>query len=105
MPAALPQLRLRVKRVFSRYYMELCSLSIADPTDVTGALSAYFTARRAELGETLFHLELEDDVHRLAGEIEQDLRHRHRGALTQFLQAEPLHLRFWECVTLVRGER
>jgi hypothetical protein len=68
-PATLPQLRLRVKLAFSRYYMELCSLSIADPTDVTGALSAYFTARRAELGETLFHLDLEDDVHRLAGEI------------------------------------
>ena len=85
--------------------MELCSLSIADPTDVTGALSAYFTARRDELGETLFHLELEDDVHRLAGEIEQDLRHRHRGTITQYLLAEPLDFRFQECVTLVRGER
>jgi hypothetical protein len=103
MPATLPQLRLQVKRAFARYYMELCSPSIADPSEVTGALSAYFAARRRELGDLLYRLEFEDDVARLAGEIEQDLRMRHRGALVPCLQREPLDARFHECVGLLDG--
>lgn len=103
MSANLAQLRLRVKRAFSRYYLELCSPAIADPTHVTEALAAYFQDRRRELGSTLFQLEFDDDIGRLAGEIEQDLRQRHRE-LAACLQRESLEGRLRECVELV-GER
>lgn len=102
MPASLSQLRLRVKRAFSRYYLDLCSPAIADPTHVTEALAAYFQGRRRELGATLFQLEFDDDVGRLAGEIEQDLRQRNRE-LASCLQREPLEGRFRECVELLGG--
>ncbi len=103
MSANLAKLRIGVKRAFSRYYLELCSPAIADPSQVTEALIAYFQDRRRELGSTLFQLEFEDDIRRLAGEIEQDLRQRHRD-LASCLQRESLEGRLRECVELV-GDR
>lgn len=97
---SLSQLRIRVKRAFSRYYLEVCSPAIADPSEVADALAAYFARRREQLGETLFRLEFDDDVTRLAGEIEQDLRQRHRD-IDRCLQLESLEGRLRECAGLL----
>ena len=100
MSPSLPQLRVRVKRAFSRYYLDVCSPAIADPTEAADALATYFSTRRDELGDTLFRLEFEDDVSGLAGEIEQDLRQRHRD-IGVCLQQESLEDRLRECVGLL----
>jgi hypothetical protein len=101
---SLPQLRVRVKRAFSRYYLDVCSPAIADPSEAAEALALYFARRRDHLGETLFRLELEDDVSGLAGEIEQDLRQRYRD-IGPCLQEESLEGRLRECVGLLGGSQ
>jgi hypothetical protein len=101
---SLAELRLRVKKAFAAYYLELCSPGIADPMTVFEVLRAYFAVRRAEVGDVLFALEVRDDVAHLAGEIEQDMRRRHGPAFVECLAREPLDLRFEECVRRVLAE-
>ncbi len=101
MSASLADLRLRVKRSFSAYYLELCTPGIADPMAVYEALGLYFAERRRAVGEVLFALEWADDVNHLAGEIEQDLRRRHGAALRECFAKEPVDVRFRECADRV----
>jgi hypothetical protein len=101
---SLAELRLRVKRAFAAYYLELCSPGIADPMTVFETLRAYFAVRRAEVGDVLFALEVRDDVAHLAGEVEQDLRRRHGPAFAACLEREPIDPRFDECVRRVLAD-
>ncbi len=93
-----PQLRIRLKRVFAIYYLDVCSLGIATPSEVYEAMGEYFDARAQELGSQLLQSELEDEVMWLVGEIEQDLRRRHAELLVDCLERESLEGRFRECL-------
>lgn len=93
-----PQLRLRLKRVFAAYYLDLCSHSIATPTGAYDALREYFDARAAELGASLLRSQIEEEVRGIVGEIEQDLRQRHSRKVDECLERESLEGRFRECL-------
>ncbi|MHB1344466.1 MAG: hypothetical protein ACYCX3_08935 [Thermoleophilia bacterium] len=93
-----PQLRLRLKRVFAAYYLDLCSHSIATPTGAYESVRDYFDARAAELGAVLLRSQMEDEIGLLVGEVEQDLRQRHSRAIDECLQRESLEGRFRECL-------
>lgn len=93
-----PQLRLRLKRVFAAYYLDLCSHSIATPTEAYESVRDYFDAREAELGAVLLRSQMEDEIDLLVGEVEQDLRQRHSHAIDECLQRESLESRFRECL-------
>jgi hypothetical protein len=97
MTAALPRLRLSLKRTFLRYYLDLCSLDIADPGPAYDACAAYLAERRRELGPELYRMELREDGRRLAGEVEQDLRLSRRSC-SALLEREPLEPRLRECL-------
>jgi hypothetical protein len=79
------------------YYLDLCSPTIADPTGVYDACRAYFSARFEALGPDAFRQGFEEEVNHLAGEIEQDIRQRHKG-LAGCLAEEPVDDRLWESV-------
>lgn len=93
----LQELRLGLKKAFIRYYVDLCSPGIADPTPAYDTCHAYLTARFQALGAESFRRQFEEDVEHLAGEIEQDLRQRHKE-LVPCLADEPVEARMWECV-------
>jgi hypothetical protein len=97
MAETLQDLRLRFKRAFMGYYLDLCSPAIADPTLVYDACRAYFAARFEALGPDAFRRGFEEEVNHLAGEIEQDIRQR-RKDLTGCLAEEPVDDRLWESV-------
>lgn len=94
------QLRIRLKRVFASYYLDVCSLGIATPSEVYEAMSEYFDARAQELGAKLLQSQLEEEVLWLAGEIEQDIRRRHAEIAVDCLERESLEGRFRECLTV-----
>ncbi len=96
--SSVAELRLDCKRTFSRYYLDLRSSGVPTPTDAYEACAAYVVARRAELGETLFWLQLDHEVEMLAGEVEQDLRFRRIDGLGDHLSLEPIEDRLRECV-------
>jgi len=100
--SSLSERRLRVKKAFTVYYLALCGPGIADPTPLYEALQSYFHTRSEEVGPQLFALEFEDDVERLAGEIEQDLRQRHKD-LGDCFARDPLDERFREAVVQAGG--
>jgi hypothetical protein len=80
MPAgSLQSLRLAFKRAFTAYFLELDSPGIADPTEAFEAARAYLTVLREQLGDAEFMYRLDDDTTHLAGQVEQDLRHRFAG--------------------------
>lgn len=93
-----PQLRLRLKRVFAAYYLDLCSHSIATPTEAYEAVRDYFDARSAELGTVLLRSQMEEEILALVGEVEQDLRQRHSRGIDTCLESESLEGRFRECL-------
>lgn len=95
--ATVAELRLDCKRSFSRYYLELSSPGVPTPTEAYEACGAYLTARREELGETLFRLQLDYEVEQLAGEVEQDLRIRRIEGLADHLARDPVEARLREC--------
>jgi hypothetical protein len=97
MSPARGRLRLEFKRVFLRYYIELCSSGIADPSPAFEACERYLAARRLDVGDELFDLELEHEVPQLLGELEQDFRLKYRDRV-ECLQREPLSVRLGECV-------
>lgn len=72
-------LRLAFKRVFIKYYLELQSPGIADPTEAFSTCRTYLGALREQLGAGEFMRRLDDETTHLVGHIEQDLRHRLRG--------------------------
>lgn len=102
MEGSLADLRLKLKRTFARYYLDLCSPAIADPSPAYEACRRYLDAwlESAEYG--LVEGELEDEVEQLSGEIEQDLRQRHKE-LDECFRDDPLEERFWEVVQQTGG--
>jgi hypothetical protein len=103
MAETLQDLRLRVKREFASYYLALCSPQIADPTAAFDAIRLYLSSRREALGAERFRDMFEEDVEGLAGEIEQDLRQRHKD-LGACFEDEPIDARLWESVAQSWGE-
>jgi hypothetical protein len=80
MPASsLQSLRLAFKRAFTKYFLELDSPGIADPTETFEATRAYLAAFHEQLGDAEFMHRLDDETTHLAGQVEQDLRHRFAG--------------------------
>ena len=94
----IAELRLDCKRTFSRYYLDLSSPGVPTPTEAYEACAAYLAARRRDLGETLFWLQLDHEVEQLAGEVEQDLRFRRLEGLVEHLAREPVEARLRECI-------
>ena len=83
-------LRLVLKRVFAKYYLDLQSPGIADPTEAFAASRAYLGRLRDRLGKDEFMRRLDDETTHLVGEVEQDLRHkiRNTAALVSFDELE-----------------
>lgn len=99
----LPEIRLRFKRSFWRYYLDLCSAGIATPGEAYDACIDYLRARACEWGPERFEVRLEEDIVRLTGEIEQDLRRRYRHHANDFLARESLEGRLRECLEIARA--
>lgn len=76
---SLQSLRLVFKRAFVAYYLALDAPGIADPTEAFEAARAYLAALHHQLGMAEFMHRLDDDATHLAGQVEQDLRHKLRG--------------------------
>jgi hypothetical protein len=74
----LQGLRLGLKRTFTDYYLTLRSPGIADPTESFALCYEYLSALRAQLGHQEFMYRLDDETVHLAGQVEQDLRHKSR---------------------------
>ena len=72
-------LRLAFKRAFVKYYLALDSPGIADPTEAFEAAQSYLAVLHGELGPREFMRRLDDDTTHLAGQADQDLRHKLRG--------------------------
>lgn len=72
-------LRLAFKRAFNAYYLALDSPGIADPTEAFEAARLYLSAAHEQLGSAEFMHRLDDDTTHLAGQVEQDLRHKLKG--------------------------
>lgn len=74
----LQGLRLGLKRTFTDYYLALRSPGIADPTESFALCYEYLSALRTQLGHQEFMYRLDDETVHLAGQVEQDLRHKSR---------------------------
>jgi hypothetical protein len=77
--ASLQALRLAFKRSFTGYFLEIQSPGIADPTEAFTAAHVYLVALKQQLGEKEFMYRLDDETTTLAGQVDQDLRHRFAG--------------------------
>lgn len=77
---SLQSLRLAFKRAFTAYFLDLNAPVIADPTVAFAAAREYLSALRDQLGAKEFMNKLDDETTHLAGQAEQDLRHRFRGS-------------------------
>ena len=89
-------LRLAFKRTFTAYYLALSSLDIADPTEAFEAARAYLDELHAQLGRAEFMHRLDDDTTHMAGQIEQDLRHKLKGQAYE-LDYDDIEDRLREC--------
>jgi hypothetical protein len=76
---SLQSLRLAFKRAFTAYFLALASPGIADPTEAFETARAYLGGLREQLGAAEFMRRLDDETTQLAGQVEQDLRHRFAG--------------------------
>jgi hypothetical protein len=101
-PGSVEMLRLVFKRVFMRYYLELQSPAIADPTEAFAACRAYLSRLCERLGRDEFMRRLDDETTQLVAQVEQDLRHRLRGKTPQ-PSYEDLEDRLRECFEHARG--
>jgi hypothetical protein len=81
--ASIQSLRLAFKRSFTAYFLQVQSPGIADPTEAFAAAQAYLSALRRQLGHAEFMHRLDDETTALAGQVEQDLRHRFAGRESQ----------------------
>lgn len=102
-PGSLQTLRLVFKRAFAAYFLELQSPVIADPTEAFAASHEYLSALLEQLGPEEFMHRLDDETTHLAGQVEQDLRHRLKGgaALPAY---EDLEDRLRECFEYGLGQ-
>ena len=98
----LQTLRLASKRSFTAYYLELRSPGIADPTQAFAACDAYLSALLERLGPREFMHRLDDETTHLAGQVEQDLRHRLKNGMAAD-QYEDLEDRLRECFEYALG--
>ena len=91
--------RLAFKRAFAGYFVELNSAGIADPTESFLACRSYLSALLGQWGPDEFMRRLDDETTHLAGQVEQDLRHRRRGyeSAPQDLGYEDIEDRVREC--------
>jgi hypothetical protein len=91
--------RLAFKRAFADYFLELPSAGIADPTEAFTACRVYLSALLEQLGPDEFMRRLDDETTHLAGQVEQDLRHRRRGYETapEYVDYEDVEDRLREC--------
>jgi hypothetical protein len=97
MPAdPVQSLRLVFKRTFAAYFLALEAPGIADPTEVFEAARSYLALLHEHLGRAEFMHRLDDDTTHMAGQIEQDLRHRMRGRGFT-LSSDDLEDRLREC--------
>lgn len=95
--------RLRFKRAFTAYYLDLCSYRVATPGEAYETCAEFLRARQESLGIERAEREFAEELARLAGEMEQDLRRRHRDLFAEWSGREPLEERLLECVRAVRG--
>lgn len=102
-PRPLPEVRLRFKRAFTTYYLDLCSYRVATPGEAYEACAEYLGVRRRQLGVEQAERELAEEITRLAGELEQDLRRRHRDVIVEYLASESLEGRLRECARAVQA--
>jgi hypothetical protein len=89
-------LRLVLKRVFAKYFLELQSPSIADPTEAFATARAYLGRLCEQLGQDEFMRRLDDETTHLVGEVEQDLRYHLRNS-TAAVSFDDLEERLREC--------
>jgi len=75
---SVQSLRLTFKRAFAAYFVALSTPAVADPTEVFAAAHQYLSALWEQLGAEEFMRRLDDETTTLAGQVEQDLRHRWR---------------------------
>ncbi|OFW61205.1 MAG: hypothetical protein A2133_10910 [Actinobacteria bacterium RBG_16_64_13] len=80
---SLQSLRLGFKRAFTSYFLDLNAPVIADPTAAFAASYEYLSTLLRQLGSEEFMRRLDDETTHLAGEVEQDLRHRFRDRRAQ----------------------
>jgi hypothetical protein len=88
--------KLIFKRAFVKYYLDLSSPAIADPTEAFATCRAYLGALRDQLGGEEFIKRLDEETVGLAGQLEQDMRQRFRARSPQ-LSYEGLEDRLREC--------
>jgi hypothetical protein len=88
---------LAFKRAFAGYFLELDSAGIADPTEAFVACRSYLSALYQQLGRDEFMRRLDDETTHLAGQVEQDLRHRRKG-----FEIAPKDLRYEDVEDRVR---
>ena len=93
---AVQSLRLAFKRSVTAYFLVLDSLEIADPTEAFEAARAYLAVLYDQLGTAEFMHRLDDDTTHLAGQVEQDLKHKLRGRSYQ-ASYDDLEDRLREC--------
>lgn len=74
-------------------------MGIADPTESFSACERYLSVLLGRLGWEEFMRRLDDETTELAGQIEQDLRHRRKGSenAPEDLAYEELEDRLREC--------
>lgn len=94
--ASPPSARLGFKRAFVKYYLELNSKAIADPTEAFSTCRAFLRMLRDQLGGEEFMRRLDEETTSLAGQLEQDMRQRFRERSPQ-LRYEDLEERLREC--------
>ncbi|NLE74073.1 MAG: hypothetical protein GX604_05555 [Actinobacteria bacterium] len=93
--------RLQLKRAFCRYYLQVCTATISDPTDAYSACREYLSWREEALGRPLTEVEHEREMLQLVGELEQDLMRR--GVEYKVMLAEEsLYDRLQECMVVAR---
>jgi hypothetical protein len=99
----LPTLRLDLKRAFSAYLIALNSPGIADPTQAFLASYDYLAALLNDFGVEGFLYRLDDETTHLAGEVDQDLRHklRDRRMDIEYVEVED---RLRECFEYALGQ-
>lgn len=84
----LQSLRLGFKKAFTEYYLALRSPGIADPTESFATCHDYLSVLRDQLGDREFMYRLDDETIHLAGQVEQDIRHRSRRSGIPFLELD-----------------
>lgn len=87
-PGSPDSARLAFKRAFARYYLDLSTLAIADPTEAFSTCRVYLRLLHEQLGPGEFMNRLDDETTHLVGQLEQDLRQRTRDRVPPLSYAD-----------------